>query len=241
MTAMNLALLAFLATKTLDVVFVPDAGPIVVVSIDDTAKRTITWAVVGGTAGAISDDPQRAPPSPWPQAPKGAQVIDRGGSLSIVIDDAGAWQDAFATPAPALPKSKPPPSPAKLPVPGPTSMRLAIDPSSGDPAAATLSGATVSIAGRAVVRTDAQATRAVVVAGKDVLEAPAVAVDVVSACDRTVPSSASAIGAAALKLFASGPAVCAGALAIVPVSGAKLDAKKDVPAAGVVVARAAGP
>lgn len=238
-----LALAPSLAARTLDVVFVPDAAgapPLVIVLDDGGGKRTLTWLFADEASGVVVDDATAHDLFELPSAPKGSSVSDRDGLLSITVDDAGSWQDALR----ALPSSKVP----ALPLPGSTSLRLVVDPSSVDPAAASatgnpggaaavLYGADVKLAGRAVIHKDAAAVRVVVIAGKDVVDAEGTALDVISACARTVPSAVSVVGVVSLKLFASGPAVCAGALAIVPVSGTKLDVRKDVPAQGVVVAR----
>jgi hypothetical protein len=221
-----------LAARVLDVVFVPDAAnaPPVVVVVDDDEHRTISWAVAGGGAGTLADDGPRADLLPLPSLPKGASLVERAGTLSLTIDDAGAWQDAYR----ALPLSKVP----ALPVATATALRLVVDPAGTDGApAAILYGSDVRVTGRAVVRADRSAVRAVVVAGKDVVDGAATPVDLVAGCGHTVPSAVSVVGSASLKLTASGPVVCAGPVAVVPVAGAKLDAKKDVAASGVVISR----
>ncbi len=223
---------------SLDVVFVPDAptAPLVFIAVEDTGvHRALVWAlaapVAGGSArgaGALADDQQGRGFSTLPAAPRGATVLDRGGAVSITIDDAGDW----AEPLQALPHGG-----EGLPLPGPRALRLVVDPAAGSPAPAVLYGAGVRLPGRAVVRRDAPAVWAVVLAGKDVVDAAGSAVDLVAGCGRTVPSAVSAVAPAPLKLLASGPAVCAGDRALVPVAGSRLDTRKDVPARGVVVSR----
>jgi hypothetical protein len=240
MSAALVALVACVAAASprgVDVVFLPDApgAPPLVVSVEqDGAKRSASWAFAGAvpSSGALVDDAgTSAALLPLPVAPRGASLLERDGALILGVDDAGDWQ----APLKVLP---PPKGVAAMPVPGERALRLVVHGTvDGPPTSAVLYGASVKLTGRAVVRRAQPGARAVVVAGPDVVDAPGTAVQDVSACSRTVPAALSVVDKVSLKLTASAPAVCAGAVAVVPVTGTRLDAKKDVAAAGVVVVR----
>lgn len=225
------------AGRRLDVIFVPDAAaapPFVVMVEAAGARRAIAWSFAGGAGarGALADEGGTAGALlPLPGAPGGASLVERNGSLSITIDDAGSWEDVL--------KVVPPPAGvAPLPVSGPRGLRLVVDGGVGGPAApAVLYGPHVRLTGRAVVRADRAPLRAVVVADGEVLEAPGTAVQEASGCGRLVPAAVSVVGSHSLQLFGSGPALCAGPLVVVPVTGRKLDARRDVAVSGLVVAR----
>lgn len=251
---------ALASAAGLDVVFLPEApdAPSFVVSLDNLGhKRTLAWAVLppssaAATAtssftGELSDDQgTRGAIATLPQAPRGAGVVERDGALSFTVDAAGDWERAFAHLVPSK-------GTGALPVPGPTGLRLVVHGSvDTGPASAVLYGNKLRIAGTAVVRastasssTSGDARGVVTSAGIApavkpalFLEVSGTTVDRVAACKHEAPSAISVVTSSlAMKLYAKGTIACAGTLAIVPVEGVKLDAKKDIPVRGVVVAR----
>jgi hypothetical protein len=248
-----------LATAGVDVVFLseaPDAPSVVVTLDNDGKKRTLAYAVLppstsgsGATTfhGDLADDQgTRSALARLPQAPRGAGLVERDGALSFTVDDAGEWERAWAHLVPSK-------GAGALPVPGPKGLRLVVHGTiDGGPSSAVLYGNKVRVAGTAVVRTSSHVAgttsdaRGVVTSAGVApavkpalfLEASGTTVDRVAACRREAPSAISVVTSSlAMKLYAKGTIACAGALAIVPVEGVKLDAKKDVPVRGVVVAR----
>jgi hypothetical protein len=224
-------------TSSIEIVFLPEpsaASPLVIMLENSGSRRAITWGFGGGAAssGTLADEagnPRAL--TPLPMAPRGATLLDRGGSISIAIDDAGEWQETLKV----IPPAK---GTGALPVAGARGLRLVVHGGvDGPPTTATLYGADVRIAGRAIVRTDRPRLRAVVLAGNDLIGAEATAVTEAPACGRPAPTAASVVAEASLQLFASGPALCVGALVLVPVSGKKLDVRADLPAAGILVLR----
>ncbi|HEY4220138.1 MAG TPA: hypothetical protein VGO62_02325, partial [Myxococcota bacterium] len=152
----GLASIAMIASaahaKTLDIVFVPDdatAPPLVVVIDDATAAtptskshRALSWAIPGHASGIFSDDSGKAPIlSQLPSVPKGAQLSDKSGAVSLILEDAGDWQIPYA-------KVQPPKNTPALPLPTATSLRLVVDPSA-DPlvSPAVLYGSTARVSG----------------------------------------------------------------------------------------------
>jgi hypothetical protein len=170
-----------------------------------------------------------------PRAPRGASLTERGAGLVLVVDDAGAWQDALA----ALPVAKG----AQPVVVGDRALRLDVtDRTDGAPA--KLAGSRVRLTGRTVVaRKSAQgAPVAVLAIGKDIVRAaPAVlatAPGASAACARALPLYAGDPDAL-LRLARAGEPSCTARLAIVPVAGVRTDPRKDAPAAGLLVVHAA--
>ena len=104
-----------------DVVFIPDAAeaPIVVISVENAQEhRTLAFAVNGLSSGAIADEDGTAGLLSMPTAPRGSVLSEKNGTISVVIDDAGPWQDSLKA------------VPSKLPamaVPGDTSLRIVVD------------------------------------------------------------------------------------------------------------------
>jgi hypothetical protein len=228
---MTLAL--FIASATLDVVFLPDAAeqPAVVVVVEqDGAKRSISWAVLTtpSISGALEDNKGAARSLlPLPQAPSGASLVENGGALVITVDDAGAWQDKFVA---ASTKGR------GLPVAGATSMRLVISGAAEGATDAEIVGARLRAPGKAFVTSKKPSASAVVRAGKDVIAGSGAAIDSIEACGKVVPTAIS-IPSSSLKLVSAEPPACAGKLAVVRVTGVRVEAKRDTPVAGVVLTR----
>lgn len=249
-----------------DVVFLPEVAdaPSVVITLENHgASRSLAFALLGtggtgGTGGGtgsgmgtpshgtlVDDDGvgrRGLGIASLPLAPRGAGLIERDGALSFTIDDAGAWETTWAHVVPSKTAG------GALPVPGPKGLRLVVHGTvDGGPASAVLYGNKLKIAGTAVVTTTSTGTQArgVVTSIAPMkpplfLAASGTAVDRVAACNREAPSAISVVpsgAGAAMKLYAKGAIACAGPLAIVPVEGLKLDAKKDVPVRGIVIAR----
>lgn len=253
MIALALALATLApAVQSIDVVFLadsPDAPALVVTMENSGTRRALAWALVppplvtaegsrSTYGGALTDQAGAPGYLTLPHAPRGGGLTERDGALSITVDDAGAWEESWQK----LAASK---GVAPLPVPGPRAFRLVVHGGvDGGPAPAVLYGNTLRIAGTATARADRSELRAVVKltngseAKTPLLEAEATAVDRVVGCGGEVPSAATVVTTSlALKLFARGPPVCAGDLAVIPVEGSKLGPAKDVAVRGVLVRR----
>lgn len=230
------------AAVHVEVAFLPDdaLAPALVIAVENTgARRALAWALVPpatGTShsGSLADQAGARGLLALPQAPRGSGLVERDGALSITVDDAGAWEDTWQ----ALTPSKA----AALPVSGPRAFRLVVHGGVDTGSVpAVLYGNKVRITGTAVARAGRSEVRAIVTTGgkaAQFLDAPATAVDRVTGCGGEVPSAASVVTTSlALKLFAKGAPVCAGDLAVVPVEGTKLEAKKDLAVRGVLVRR----
>ena len=247
MLALTLALA--LQGPAIELAFLADdpQAPSLVVAISNTGKqRTLLWALVpslpalSGSSGSLTDQAGAPSDLTLPQAPRGAGLVERDGALSITVDDAGAWEQSWQSLAPSK-------DVAAMPVAGPRAFRVIVyGVVDGGPTKAILYGNKLRIAGTAIVASPAEAgePRAIVTtaapANKAPLffAAPATAVDRVAGCGGEVPSAVSVVTTSlALKLFARGAPVCAGDLAVIPVEGIKLEAKKDVAVRGVVFRR----
>jgi hypothetical protein len=221
---------AFVAAGTIDVVFLPDAPeqPAIVVTLEqEGARRALSFAVLTAPplAGSLVDD-GGAPRSllPLPQAPAGASLVERNGSYIITIDDAGPWAAAFPG---AGQRGR------SLPVAQAQSLRLVV--AAGDGAAdGEVIGAGVRASGKAYVTSTRPAATAVLRAGRDVFAGAGAAIDSTAACGRVVPT---AVALPSTKLSASEPPTCAGPLAVVRVTGVRIEPKRETPVVGVVLAR----
>lgn len=223
------------APQGVDVVFLPDAPelpPLVLRISQEGARRSVAWVIPAeppSSGARIDSGGSSRSLLALPQTPAGAALRDDGEVLVVTLDNAGDWSRAYrAAPAPGRARV------AGVSVAGERALRLVVPPLGAPAGPATLVGADLRLAGRGVSVRSAPEPRALVRVGAELLWAPLSPVDALPACGGVLAASFSS-DALALRLVAAGSPTCAGSLAAMRATGARLGARQDSAAAGVVI------
>ena len=229
------ATLVAAAGQGVDVVFLPDAPelpPLVVRISEDGTRRSVAWVIPAeppSSGARINAGGSRRSLLALPQAPAGAALRDDGEVLVLTLDNAGDWPRHYRSVAPQGRARV-----AGVSVDGERALRLVVPPLGAPPGPATLVGASLRLAGKGVSVRSTPEPRALVRVGTELLWAPLSPVDALPGCGGALAASFSS-DALALRLVGVGGATCAGSVAALRVSGARLGARQDSAVAGVVV------